>query len=101
MDSENLTRKSSRQRRKSVVLEDYVANEVYFDDDFVTLDEEPPGQSDSPGIYYTHVWLLVQSGPPLTFFISEQQVSQEREEENAVNSKMEEELDINDEISEE
>ena len=59
MDSENFTRKSSRQRRKSVVLEDYVANEVYFDDDFVTLDEEPPGQSDFPGIYYTHVWLLV------------------------------------------
>ena len=53
MDSQNFNRKSLRNRQKSIVFKDYVVNEEYFDDDFVTFDEVLPEQLDFSGIFYT------------------------------------------------
>ena len=52
MEGSNFIRKSQRQRRISTVLDDYVQDEIFSDDEFITLDEIVEEGSNSEGKHY-------------------------------------------------
>jgi hypothetical protein len=105
MEQQISTRKSQRVKRKSVFLEDYVQSGVQLNDGLESLDGVIAEQPDFEGKYNTYKELFVQSGPPLTSFIAEQQSTENEgdisEDNSFVNSEMEEEVDdIGEEVPE-
>ena len=59
MEIQKGSRKSLRNKRKSVFLKDYVQSGVNLNDDLISLDETLSEHSDLEGKYNTLMWLLV------------------------------------------